>query len=100
RGRPVRPGAVRGLHGGWVPGNVIAAESASRAGIPYLVVPHGVYEPAWRRYLRQPPAVRELLERRGLSHAAAVPLFFHSEAPSIMALAPAAKIVVSPTGVD
>jgi glycosyltransferase involved in cell wall biosynthesis len=99
-GRHLQPGDVLVLHEGWVTGNVIAAESASRAGIPYLVVPHGVYEPAWRRYLRPPHAVRELLERRVLDRAAAVHLFFHSEAPSIMALAPAAKIVVSPTGVD
>jgi glycosyltransferase involved in cell wall biosynthesis len=99
-GRHLRPGDVLILHEGWVTSNVVAAESAFRAGIPYLVVPHGVYEPAWRRYLRQPHAIRELVERRVLHRAAAVHLFFHSEAPSIMALAPAAKIVVAPTGVE
>ena len=99
-GRHLRPGDILVLHEGWVTGNIVAAESAQRAGIPYLVVPHGVYEPAWRRYLRPPHAVREHLERRVLDRAAAVHLFFHSEAPSIMALAPGARIVVSPTGVE
>jgi glycosyltransferase involved in cell wall biosynthesis len=35
-----------------------------------------------------------------LERAAAVHLFFHSEAASMMALAPAAKIVVAPTGIE
>jgi glycosyltransferase involved in cell wall biosynthesis len=99
-GRHLRPGDVLILHEGWVTSNIVAAESATRAGIPYLVVPHGVYEPAWRPYLRPPHAIRERVERRVLDRAAAVHLFFDSEATSVMALAPAAKIVVAPTGVD
>ena len=98
--RHLQPGDILVLHEGWVSSNTIAAESASRAGVPYLVMPHGVYEPAWRRYLRPPLAVREAVERRVLSRAAAVHLFFHSESPSVMALAPQAKIVVAPTGVE
>jgi glycosyltransferase involved in cell wall biosynthesis len=96
--RHLRDGDVLVLHEGWVSSNLVAALSAARAGFPYILVPHGVYEPAWRRYLRPPHAIREAIERRVLERAAVVHLFFHSEAASIMALAPAAKIVVAPTG--
>jgi glycosyltransferase involved in cell wall biosynthesis len=96
--RHLRDGDVLVLHEGWVTSNIVAAERAARAGFPYILVPHGVYEPSWRRYLRPPHAIREAVERRVIERAAAVQLFFHSEAPSIMALAPAAKIVVAPTG--
>jgi glycosyltransferase involved in cell wall biosynthesis len=98
--RHLRGGDVLVLHEGWVTSNLVAAESASRAGVPYIVVPHGVHEPAWRRYLRPPRAIRETFERRTLERAAAVHLFFESEAASISALAPAAKILVAPTGVE
>lgn len=99
-GRHLRDGDVLVLHEGWVSSNIVAAVSAARAGVPYILVPHGVYEPSWRPYLRPPHAIREAIERRVLERAAAVHLFFHSEAASIMALAPAAKIVVSPTGTE
>jgi len=99
-GRHLRHADVLILHEGWVSSNIVAAVSAARVGVPYIVVPHGVYEPSWRRYLRPPHAIREAIERRVLERAAAVHLFFHSEAASIMALAPAAKMVVSPTGIE
>jgi hypothetical protein len=83
--RHLRAGDVLVLHEGWITSNTIAAESASRAGIPYILVPHGVYEPSWRRYLRPPHLIREAIERRVIERAAAVHLFFHSEAASIMA---------------
>ena len=97
-GRHLRDGDILVLHEGWVTNNVVAARSAARAGVPYIVVPHGVYEPLWRRYLRPPRTIREAVERRMLERAAAVHLFFHSEAASIMAIAPAARLVVAPTG--
>jgi len=98
--RHLRGGDILVLHEGWVTGNIVAAMSAARAGIPYILVPHGVYEPLWRQYLRPPRHVRAAVERRVLEQAAAVHLFFPSEAAAILSLAPAARIVVSPTGVD
>lgn len=96
--RHLRRGDILVLHEGWVTNNVVAARAARRAGIPYLVVPHGVYEPLWRRYLRQPRAIRSAVERRLLEGAAAVHLFFASEGSALMALAPSARVVVAPTG--
>jgi glycosyltransferase involved in cell wall biosynthesis len=98
--RHMRQGDVLILHEGWVTNNLVAAQQATRAGIPYLTCPHGVYEPAWRRYLRPPQAVRAWAERRTLERAAAVHLFFQSESVAALAVAPRARFVVAPTGFE
>ncbi|HEY6058700.1 MAG TPA: glycosyltransferase, partial [Candidatus Limnocylindrales bacterium] len=86
------------LHEGWVTNNLVAAAAARRARVPYIVVPHGVYEPAWRQQLKPPRPVREAFERRMLDGAAAVQVFFETEEAPIRALAPRARFVVAPTG--
>ena len=88
------------VHEGWVIGNLVAAAAARRAGVPYVVMPHGVYERAWRSYLKPPRWLRNRLERRLLERAAAVHVFFESEIPDIAALAPAATFMTVPTGFD
>ncbi|CAN5779146.1 hypothetical protein BH23CHL7_BH23CHL7_06630 [soil metagenome] len=86
------------LHEGWVTGNLVAAREARDAGVPYIVMPHGVYDPDWRRYLKPPRVVREAFERSMLEKARAVHVFFRSEAFDIQRIAPAARFVVVPTG--
>ena len=88
------------LHEGWVLSNLLAARAAWQAGVPYIVMPHGVYHEEWRRYLRPPLRVRERLERWVLEHAAAVHVFFPAERAAVGRLAPAARFLVSPTGSD
>ena len=88
------------LHEGWVPSNLIAAAAARRAGVPYVVMPHGVYEPAWAAYLKPPEWLRRRLERRLLERAAAVHLFFESEISVVSPLAPGATFLTVPTGFD
>lgn len=88
------------LHTGWVPGNLVAAAAARRRGVPYVVMPHGVYERAWTEFLRGPRLIRQCLERRMLERAAAVHVFFDSEIPDIQALAPRASFLTVPTGFD
>lgn len=88
------------LHEGWVPSNLIAAAAARRAGVPYVVMPHGVYEPAWTTYLKPPMWLRRPLERRLLEGAAAVHVFFESEISGVAALAPGATFMTVPTGFD
>jgi glycosyltransferase involved in cell wall biosynthesis len=88
------------LHEGWVPSNLIAAAAARRAGVPYVVMPHGVYESAWTGYLNGPRWLRNRLERRMLEGAAAVHVFFESEIADIAALAPQARFMVVPTGFE
>ena len=94
----LRPGDVLVLHEGWVTANMVAARAATRASVPYLVMPHGVYKPLWRRYLKPPRLVREAFERGVLERARAVHVFFASEALDVRALAPRARTIVVPTG--
>ena len=88
------------LHEGWVPSNLVAARAAERARVPYVVMPHGVYEPVWTTYLKPPMWLRRRIERRVLEGAAAVHVFFESEIPAIAALAPRATFMTVPTGFD
>lgn len=88
------------LHTGWVPSNLLAAAAARRAGVPYIVMPHGVYERLWTTYLRGPRTVRNVLERRFLERASAVHVFFDSEIADVAALAPDATFITIPTGFD
>jgi len=88
------------LHEGWVPTNLIAANAACRARVPYIVMPHGVYEPEWTNYLKGPRWLRNRAERRILERAAAVHVFFDSEIADIQALAPQASFLTVPTGYE
>ncbi len=88
------------LHEGWVTNNIIAAEHARRARVPYIVMPHGVYEPAWMKYLKPPRWLRDRLERRVLELAAAVHMFFDYEIADVRRLAPRANFITVPTGFD
>lgn len=99
-GRHLRRGDVLVLHEGWVPSNLVAGRAARRCGVPYLVMPHGVYDPQWMQYLRRPLAPRIWLERQLLEGALAVHLFHESEIPEVRAVASRARHVVVPTGYD
>lgn len=88
------------LHEGWTANNLVAAAAARRAHVPYLVMPHGVYEPEWTKYLKPPRWLRNRLERQVLEGAAAVHLFFESEVQNLRELAPAATFLIVPTGFD
>ncbi len=99
--RRLRPGDVLVLHEGWVMSNAVAALAARRAGCPYIVVPHGVYEPGIRRMLKPPHRLREIVERTILEHAAAIHVFFDSEVPIIKHLVPRTPpLIVAPIGFD
>lgn len=96
--RLLRSDDVMILHEGWVTSNLVAARTARAAGVPYVVMPHGVYERAWRAYLKPPVRVREWFERRLLEHALAVHVFFATEIADVKALAPRASTIAIPTG--
>jgi glycosyltransferase involved in cell wall biosynthesis len=97
-GRWLHTDDVLVLHEGWVVSNQVAAVAARRAHVPYLVMPHGVYEPAWRTYLKSPVWLRERMERYLLDRALAVHVFFESEIPDVAHLAPRASFITAPTG--
>lgn len=88
------------LHSGWWFRNFVAANAARRSGTPYMVMPHGAYDPhvtAKRRVIR---TVWEPRERRLLNQAAAVHVFFDSEVEEVNGFAPGARTIVVPTGFD
>jgi glycosyltransferase involved in cell wall biosynthesis len=96
----LRVGDLLYLHEGWTTANIRAARFAEHAGVPYVVMPHGVLEPPIVASLKPPLGPRKALERRLLERAAAVHLFFDSERPLLHALAPTATAMVLPTGFD
>ncbi len=99
--RWLRPTDVLLLHEGWVMSNVVAARAARRVGCPYVLVPHGVYEPGIIATLKRPHAPRRMIERTVIQGAAAVHVFFASEVPLIRAMAPRTPpLIVAPIGFD
>lgn len=97
-GEYLEPGDVLVLHEGWVVSNFAAAAAARAMKIPYIVMPHGVYDGLWQRYLHGPRFFRFKLERHLLERSLAVHVFFPSEISDISALAPRARFIVAPTG--
>jgi glycosyltransferase involved in cell wall biosynthesis len=97
----LHPTDVLLLHEGWVLSNVIAARAARRVGCPYVLVPHGVYEPGIIATLKRPHGPRRIIERTVIQDAAAVHVFFASEGPLIRALARRAPpLIVAPIGFE
>lgn len=88
------------LHEGWISSNHAAAAAARRLGIPYIVVPHGVYEPGVRKGLKMQWAGRVQLERQYLGRASAAHIFYSSEEPHVRALAPRVPTFSLPTGTE
>lgn len=94
----LRRGDVLLLHEGWVLSNYVAAAIAFVSRVPYVVVPHGVYEPGIMAPLRGPRALRSRIERLLLEHALAVHVFWESERDRVTAVAPRARVIVAPIG--
>jgi glycosyltransferase involved in cell wall biosynthesis len=88
------------LHSGWVAHNLAAGLVARRMRIPYLVTPHGAYDPNLNRR-------RKLLKRSWwaaaesslLRNAAATHVFFESEVPYLRAKGYGGPVVVAPNGI-
>jgi glycosyltransferase involved in cell wall biosynthesis len=96
--RLLRPGDVLLLHEGWVLSNYAAAAIARLSRVPYVVVPHGVYEPGIRSTLKPPRHIRTALERTVLEGALAVHIFWDGERALVEDIAPRARTIVAPTG--
>lgn len=88
------------LHGGWEPNNLAAAREARAAGVPYVVMPHGVYYPQvfQRRKVPLKRAWWSTLERRYLNRALAIHLFFAQEVPHLETRGVRRPFVIAPNG--
>lgn len=87
------------LHEGWNFGNVYVTLCCRLFHVPYVVIPHGVYDPNIVSNLKY-SFVRKLIEARVLNNAHFVNVFFQSEEKHIRNIAVNAKIVIAPTGVS
>jgi glycosyltransferase involved in cell wall biosynthesis len=99
-GRVLDRGDVLVLHSTYVPGNVTAAWSANRHGIPYVVMPHGGYNRQARRRRHRRKQAWLPVERAYLERALAVHLFFKTETNDVSQLAPNARWIIAPTGFE
>jgi glycosyltransferase involved in cell wall biosynthesis len=95
----LRRGDLLVLHEGWVVGNAVAAAVARLRGIPYVVVPHGVYESGIVDATRDPGGIRRAIERRVLRSASAVHVFYEGERDVVRAFEPRVRrFLVVPNG--
>jgi glycosyltransferase involved in cell wall biosynthesis len=88
------------LHGGWEPSNLMAARDARAAGVPYVVMSHGVYHPQVfrRRKVLLKRAWWTTLERRYLNRALAIHLFFPQEVGHLEGRSIRRPFVIAPNG--
>src|SRR5262245_8199370 len=88
------------LHSTYIPSNVVAAWSALRGGVPYIVVQHGGYNKRARSRRRYRKQAWLPIERAYLERSLAVHVFFETETPDAAEVAPNARWLVAPTGFD
>lgn len=93
----VRDESLLLLHSGYVGFNLWAAARARAHRVPYVVMPSGAYDPYVRTTRRLVRRVWEVAERHMLERALAVHVFFPAEVAHVHAVAPAARVVTSPT---
>lgn len=88
------------LHSGWVFHNIAAARLARKLDVPYIMTPHGAYNPnVFRRRRIEKALWWRLLERPALLGARGVHVFFDEEAEFITAAGFRGPIIVAPNGV-
>jgi glycosyltransferase involved in cell wall biosynthesis len=89
------------LHSGWTLHNLKAASEARKLGVPYLLEPRGAYDPhivGRKRALKS--AWWRAQERKLVSEAAAIHVFFDEERSHLDALGYAGPVVVASNGVE
>ncbi len=89
------------INSAWTSANVVAGRSARRAGVPYVLAPRGAYDPLIMSRNRSVKRAWWLLaERRLVSRAAAVHVFFDEQRVHVERLGGVRAVVVAPNGVS
>lgn len=89
------------LHSGWTPYNLWGARLARRASVPYVLVPHGAYEPEVLARSRATKLLwRATTERSVIEGASAVHVFFEQEQANLLAVGAKCPVLVAPNAVD
>ena len=89
------------LHSGWVYHNLQAARSAARAGVPYVLMPHGAYEPnVFKRRSTSKHVWWRIFEQGLVTRARAIHVFFEEQSDDLRQLGYTGPVVVAPTGMS
>jgi glycosyltransferase involved in cell wall biosynthesis len=87
------------LHSGWVYHNVKAARSAARVGVPYVLTPHGAYDPnIFERRHGLKHLWWSVFEKRLVAGARAIHVFFDDQRDELRDLGYTGAVVVAPSG--
>lgn len=88
-------------NGLWLPSNLVAARSAQRHGLAYVISPHGALAPwalAWHPWRKR--IARAVFQQRLLGAAAGLIAAAEPERGHIRAVVPRVPIAIIPNGVD
>jgi glycosyltransferase involved in cell wall biosynthesis len=89
------------IHEPWHHPHHHAAKASRRAGVPYVISPHGAFSPvALKKGELKKKAFLRLHQRRHLMGAAVIHAMTDTEAVDVTRIAPAASLRVIPWGVD
>ena len=89
------------IHTLWLFPQFAAQRAAQRAGVPYIVSPHGALDPYLRRHGRVRKAVTDLAwQRRMLANAAALHITTAQEGELIADIAPRTPREIVPVGIS
>jgi glycosyltransferase involved in cell wall biosynthesis len=87
------------LHSGWVYHNVQAARSAARSGVPYVLTPHGAYDPnVFKRRRRSKRLWWKVFEHQLVTRARAIHVFFEEQRDELRQLGYTGPVIIAPTG--
>jgi glycosyltransferase involved in cell wall biosynthesis len=88
------------IHSGWAYHNLKAARAAAHMGLPYLITPHGAYEPnVFRRRKTLKTIYWTLFEKQLVMRARAIHVHFDEQADELRALGYRGPVVIAPNGV-
>jgi len=93
------PNSVFYLHEGWTLSNIVLAFFCCITKSPYIVMPHGVYDPNIVKKIKL-RFLRKIGEKFVLTNALFVHVFFKIEINHIRQISRRASILVAPTGVN
>jgi glycosyltransferase involved in cell wall biosynthesis len=92
-------GDVLVLHSGWVYHNLQAARAAARSRVPYLLTPHGAYDPnIFKRRSGSKKVWWKVFEQQLVTRAHAVHVFFDEQRDELRDLGYTGPVIVAPTG--
>jgi glycosyltransferase involved in cell wall biosynthesis len=87
------------LHSGWTYHNVQAARSATRARTPYVLTPHGAYDPnIFKRRRRYKQFWWNIYEHGLVTRAHAIHVFFDQQRDELRQLGYSGPVIVAPNG--